>query len=148
MRSKLVGFGLALLLSAVSALWASPAQASVTTWAKVCGGTEYRYCSWINYDSTNSRVRGYASVEWFSGPWEVAVQHVRLQSSPSSYGGPWTLVSENDDFDGYDGWKDSASTDLGPCHSVYFSVEAKWQVHNVSTGATVTGWFYSDLFWC
>jgi hypothetical protein len=106
---------------------------------KWCGGDEVRTCLWINVDTTNDRLRGYAWIGDAAGGqnFDVAVNEVHIQDSLE--GGPWsaTILSTNPDHDGWHGVEDTASTPLKSCldlnwQAVRFRVRAlfKWSHPN------------------
>jgi hypothetical protein len=118
-RTTLVAIALAGVL--VAPTTATPAHAEILRErGKWCGGNEIRTCLWINVDTTNLRIRGYA---WIGdaaggGNYDVAVNEIHIQDSFNE--GPWTQVlwPANPDHDGWHGVEDRASTDLWPCRDL------------------------------
>jgi hypothetical protein len=98
---------------------ATPAHAEILEErGKWCGGNEVRTCLWINVDTTNLRLRGYAWIGDAAGGqnFDVAVNEAHLQQSTDG-GRTWSQVPDlpTPDHDGWHGVEDRASTGLWPC---------------------------------
>jgi hypothetical protein len=125
---------LAALASAVCSisLTAVPAGAAVIEqqWIS-CTGDEVRSCIWINYDTTNDRLRGYAKI------WDVTGRH---NYDVAAY---WVMVEEDvgppfgwvgDQIHDNDGWmvtRDTIASGLhtcrgGPLKEYYYRVVASF----------------------
>lgn len=123
-RTTLVAIAVAGVL--VAPTTAAPAHAEILEErGKWCGGNEVRTCLWINVDTTNHRLRGYA---WIGdaaggGNYDVAVNEIHLQDSHD--GDPWSQVWElpNPDHDGWHGVEDRASTSTWPCLDTWYTAE-------------------------
>jgi hypothetical protein len=114
----------------------SPATADAaiyTEQAKLCYGTEAPGCVWMNVDSTNQRVRGYANQVDAAGGnnYDVAVYNIILwiHTSPS-----WSHGSSVCDCDGWFATSDSGQTGLVAC-GYLMHVEAIRQWQGYSSGS-------------
>ena len=95
--------------------------------ALLCNGREIERCAWINWDVTNSRIRGYASAYWGGyKTWYVEVRNVRLYEFPPYQYEKRRLVSESADIDGWQYPRDDAYTGLAPCRGLWYAVEYDW----------------------
>jgi len=91
--------------------------------AKWCGGEEIRTCLWLNIDTTNHKIRGYAWIrDAIPGRnYDVAVSQVQIQESLDG-GRTWDIGwYENPDHDGWFPIEDEASTDLARCEKTNFN---------------------------
>jgi hypothetical protein len=121
------------------AFFPRPAHAEIVTLGLKCPGREVVRCAYMHYDSVNDVLRGYATATDTGGltDWEVAVNDLRLQRSPTGASGTWTTVAEGGDFDGYQPTDDFANTTLAPCiHNYYYRVFYHWSAKAGSTTAS------------
>lgn len=126
---------------------APPAQAEIIYGVgNRCGGDRAVRCGYINVDTTNNRVRGYAQVTDMTLRTDTYVQisSVRLYRSSNPEGGAWTEVANGGGGVWAQGF-DSDSTGLATCHvGHYYRVDYRWHfkqpgysTNQVASSATV-----------
>ena len=115
------------LLLALAAV--SPADAEIREYqAYRCVGERAYRCGWLNVDTTNNKVRGYASISDLSSGDVGVVQigTVRLYRASSS-NGPWTEIASGNTNAGYEELYDQDRTSLGNCYTgEWYKVEYRW----------------------
>jgi hypothetical protein len=138
---------LMLLLALTLVAGAPAAQAEIIYGVgKRCAGDQAVRCGYINVDTTNNRVRGYAQITdtTFRTDTYVQISSVRLYRTSNPDGGTWTEVANG----GASGWAqefDNDSTSLATCYvGHYYRVDYRWHftqpgysTNQVASSATV-----------
>jgi hypothetical protein len=107
---------------------ASAAEAVVVERGLRCVGLNAFRCGWMNMDTTNNRVRGYADIHdhTLHQDAQVQISKVRLYRTSNPEGGSWTEVAVG----GASGWAydyDVDSTGLATCYAGHwYRVDYRW----------------------
>lgn len=102
------------LLVGLLLLAGQTASEASTTVRTSCDGYQVQRCVWLNYDSTNDRLRAYGRTVDAAGGnnYDVSVNQLSLQAWNGSR---WVTQAYNADYDGWFANSDNASTGLVSC---------------------------------
>jgi hypothetical protein len=134
------------LLAVLVLAGASAAEAEIVERGVICHGDRAWRCGWMHMDTTNNRVRGYASIQDHTTHQDALVQisSVRLYRTNNPDGGVWTEVANG----GASGWAydyDRDSTGLATCYvGHWYRVDYRYYYKDNAFAPTETGVDHSE----
>ena len=126
---------------------ASAAEAVVVGRGLRCVGVNALRCGWVNMDTTNNRVRGYADIKDHTTHQNAQVQisSVRLYRTSNPDGGTWFEV-QNGGAPGWAEYYDVDSTGLATClPGHWYRVDYRWYFRDAPWEPTQTGVNSSEI---